>query len=50
MKHGKKLKRAQKEILQDNGYNPEEWLLERDVAGKYVFVHRETEKTIEISK
>ena len=38
LKHGKKLTRKQREILIKNGYDSEEWLLERQTELIIVYV------------
>lgn len=48
MKHGKKLTRKQKEVLQDNNYDPREYLLERQSSIEYIFVHRDTKQTVKL--
>lgn len=44
MKNGKKLTRAQKELLRDNGLNPTEWLRVKDLPRLLQVVHRKTGK------
>ena len=41
MKHGKRLTRKQKELLQDIGLNPNNWLKVKNLPDKLVLVHRE---------
>lgn len=41
MKHGKRLTRKQKELIQDLGLNPNNWLLVKNLPDKLVLVHRE---------
>ena len=50
LKQGKKLTRKQREIKIKNGYNSEEWLLERQNNLIYIFVNRETKKVLELEK
>lgn len=50
MKHLKKLKRKQKELLADYGYNASEYLCERDTTEKTVFVNVKTDKVLEFYK
>ena len=50
LKQGKKLTRKQREVLIKNGYNSEEWLLERQNNLIYIFVNRETKKVLELEK
>lgn len=46
MKHGKNPYKKQKELLAKHGYNPEEWLVERNDSEGLVAIHRVTkEKT-----
>ena len=49
-KQGKKLTRKQREVLIKNGYNSEEWLIERQNNLTYIFVNRETKKVLELEK
>ncbi len=40
MKHGRRLTRKQKEIVQTAGHNPHDWLLVKNLPDKLVLVHR----------
>ena len=42
LKHGKKLTRKQREILIQNGYDSDEWLLERQTELIIVYVNKKT--------
>ncbi|MEG1871224.1 MAG: hypothetical protein RR192_04435 [Peptostreptococcaceae bacterium] len=44
MKHGRKLTKKQWKLLEDNRFNPSEWLLERHTENGLVFVHRVTKE------
>lgn len=46
MKHGRKLTRKQKAFLEEQGLNPEEFLLERQDYESYTFYYIPTGKTI----
>ncbi|MGX4601759.1 DUF6906 family protein [Faecalimicrobium sp. JNUCC 81] len=48
MKQGKKLTRKQREVLESNGYNSSEWLLERKNNLEYTYVNREKDVTIKL--
>ncbi|WP_343102115.1 hypothetical protein [Romboutsia sp. MSSM.1001216sp_RTP31141st1_G3_RTP31141_220114] len=50
MKHGRKLTRKQRDLLMENGYNSDEWLLERQTELNYVYVNRNTKETLIIEK
>lgn len=50
MKHLKKLKRKQKELLAKRGFNASEYLYERDTTEKTVFVNTQTDKVLEFYK
>lgn len=41
MKHGKRLTLKQKELLQNIGLNPSNWLIVKNLSNKLVLVHRE---------
>ena len=42
MKNGKRLKRAQKQLLTQRNLNAENWLCERSLPGEMRLVHRHT--------
>lgn len=42
MKHGKRLTRKQKEILSDNGLNPNNWLIVKNLDHRLEVVHKES--------
>jgi hypothetical protein len=48
MKRGKKLTRKQREIIQDAGLNPCNWLLVKNLPDKLVLVHKEKGTLAEI--
>lgn len=50
MKQGKKVTRTQREVLIKNGYNSDEWLLERQKELTYIFVNKETKEVIELER
>lgn len=50
LKHGRKLTRKQRDLLMDNGYNSDEWLLERQTELTYVYVNRNTKETLTLEK
>ena len=50
MKHGRKLTRKQREILIKNGYNSEEWLLERQTDLACVYVNKNTKELLTLEK
>ncbi len=50
LKHGRKLTRKQRDLLMENGYNSDEWLLERQTELNYVYVNRNTKETLIIEK
>ena len=51
LKHGRKLTRKQRDLLMENGYNSDEWLLERQTELTYVFyVNRNTKETLTLEK
>lgn len=50
MKQGKKLTRKQKELLEANNFNPEDYLLERQSNMEFIFIHRVTKQPIKIEK
>lgn len=50
MKHGKKLTRKQKELLAENGYDFNEWLLERQTELICVYINRKTKDTLTLEK
>ncbi len=50
LKHGRKLTRKQRDLLMDNGYNSDEWLLERQTELIYVYVNRNTKETLTLEK
>ena len=50
LKHGRKLTRKQRDLLMENGYNSDEWLLERQTELTYVYVNRNTKETLIIEK
>lgn len=41
MKHGRKLTRKQKELIQELGLNPNNWLLIKNLPDKLVLKHRD---------
>lgn len=41
MKHGKRLTLKQKELIQEIGLNPNNWLAVKNLPDKLVLVHRE---------
>ena len=50
LKHGKKLTRKQREILIKNGYDSEEWLLERQTELIIVYVNKNNKELITLEK
>ena len=50
LKHGRKLTRKQRDLLMENGYNSDEWLLERQTELTYVYVNRNTKETLTLEK
>ena len=46
LKHGKKLTRKQREILIQNGYDSDEWLLERQTELISVYVNKNTKELL----
>lgn len=51
MKHGKRLTKKHKILLENKHLNLENWLLERDTSAVTVFIHRYDEtRKIEIQK
>ena len=50
LKHGKKLTRKQREILIKNGYDSEEWLLERQTELIIVYVNKNSKELITLEK
>ena len=50
LKHGRKLTRKQRDLLMENGYNSDEWLLERQTELIYVYVNRNTKETLILEK
>ena len=50
MKQGKKPTRVQKNLLSIAGYNPAEWLVERDLVNVTVFVSRSGENRLVLEK
>lgn len=50
MKQGKKLTRKQKELLLENGYDFNEWLLERQTESSFTYVHRNTKEILVLEK
>ncbi|WP_178812615.1 DUF6906 family protein [Intestinibacter bartlettii] len=50
MKHGKKLTRKQREILIQNGYDSDEWLLERQTELISVYVNKNTKELLTLDK
>lgn len=50
MKQGKKLTRKQKELLEENNLNPNDYLLERQSSSEFIFIHRITKQPIKIEK
>lgn len=50
LKHGKKLTRKQREILIQNGYDSDEWLLERQTELISVYVNKNTKELLTLDK
>ena len=50
LKHVKKLTRKQREILIKNGYDSEEWLLERQTELIIVYVNKNNKELITLEK
>lgn len=50
MKQGKKLTRKQKELLESNNFNPDDYLLERQSHTEFIFIHRVTKQPIKIER
>lgn len=50
MKQGKKLTRKQKELLEENEFNPNDYLLERQSSNEFVFIHRLTKQPLILEK
>lgn len=50
MKQGKRLTRKQKELLQLNNFNPDDYLLERQSHTEFIFIHRITNQPIKIER
>ena len=50
LKHWKKLTRKQREILIKNGYDSEEWLLERQTELIIVYVNKNNKELITLEK
>ena len=50
MKHGKKLTRKQREILIQNGYDSDEWLLERQTELISIYVNKNTKELLTLDK
>lgn len=48
MKHGKRLTRKQKELIQDAGLNPANWLIIKNLPDKLVLVHRNKGTLVEV--
>lgn len=50
MKHGKRPSLKQKNIIKGAGYNPDNWLIVKNLSDKLVIVHRESgkQKTINL--
>ncbi|MGO4890327.1 DUF6906 family protein [Anaerobacillus sp. MEB173] len=44
LKSGKRLNKKQKVLVQENGLNPSEWLVTKNLSDKLYLVHRETGK------
>lgn len=47
-KTGKKLTKEHKILLEDCGYDPSDWLIQKNTPSFKVFVHRETGETLTI--
>lgn len=50
MKHGKKLTRKQREILIKNGYDSDEWLLERQTELICIYLNKSTKELLTLEK
>ena len=50
LKHEKKLTRKQREILIQNGYDSDEWLLERQTELISVYVNKNTKELLTLDK
>lgn len=50
MKNGKKLTRNQATMLKNNGLNPDNWLVVKNLNDRMEIVHRETRKKQLIKK
>lgn len=50
MKHPKKLRRKHKEFLADKGYNPQDFLFEREMDFEYIFYNVVTKMLFPIGK
>ena len=50
LKHRKKLTRKQREILIQNGYDSDEWLLERQTELISVYVNKNTKELLTLDK
>lgn len=50
LKHGKKLIRKQREILIKNGYDSDEWLMERQTELISVYVNKNTKELLTLEK
>ena len=50
MKQGKKLTRKQKELLEENNFNPDDYLLERQSNLEFIFIHRVTKQPVRLER
>mgnify|MGYP004567629779 CR=1 FL=1 len=50
MKQGKKLTRKQKELLEENNFNPDDYLLERQSHLEFIFIHRVTKQPVRLER
>ncbi len=50
LKHGKKLTRKQREILIKNGYDSDEWLLERQTELICIYLNKSTKELLTLEK
>lgn len=50
MKQGKKLTRKQKELLEENNFNPNDYLLERQSHLEFIFIHKVTKQPLRLKR
>ena len=46
MKNGKKPTYSQRKLIQQNGLNPEEWMVSKDTPSQMLLVHRNNQQII----